>query len=235
MRLMTWETVVERAATTAEPKEDPFSVLAWRLFGKMHTRVVASFRQPGVLLCNCFAGWTFGQRQIDRLATNGPRAVSAFQSVAWFPAAAQGQVTIRHELSCPALTFSSEYVAFHDALRMARFWLYSRQCDVVFVGSAESGGSSFLSRHLQLQEAVDCCVWCILTEHIGVPILLEKPVDCPEVIRVQSCQFQGTATAGACALPMAMCEIARRGWGGYELCERAGVACDSSAVSLWRM
>ena len=41
-------------------------------------------------------GNEFGQREIQSLWSSGPRAVSVYQSIAWFYAATTGQISIRH-------------------------------------------------------------------------------------------------------------------------------------------
>jgi len=43
-------------------------------------------------------GNEFGQREIQALWQHGPRAVTAYQSIAWFYAATSGQVSILHKL-----------------------------------------------------------------------------------------------------------------------------------------
>jgi hypothetical protein len=58
-----------------------------------------------IALANCYGGWTFCDPQIKKLIADGPGRVSAYLSVAWFPAAAQGQITIKNQLKIPALTF----------------------------------------------------------------------------------------------------------------------------------
>ena len=41
-------------------------------------------------------GNEFGQREIQSLWSSGPRAVTVYQSIAWFYAATTGQISIRH-------------------------------------------------------------------------------------------------------------------------------------------
>ena len=73
----------------------------------------------GVMLANTFGGMTFGQRELSNLYRKGPRAVSPYQSFAWFFAANTGQVSIRHGLKGPSGTVSSEACGGLDAIGQA--------------------------------------------------------------------------------------------------------------------
>lgn len=64
-------------------------------------------------------GNAFGQREIQELWSQGPRAVSAYQSIAWFYAATAGQVSIRHGLKGPCGVVSSEAAGGLDAIGQA--------------------------------------------------------------------------------------------------------------------
>jgi 3-oxoacyl-(acyl-carrier-protein) synthase len=55
-----------------------------------------------VVTASSSGGNAFGQRELSALGTKGPRAVSAYQSIAWFYAAAAGQLSIRHGLRGPS-------------------------------------------------------------------------------------------------------------------------------------
>jgi minimal PKS chain-length factor (CLF/KS beta) len=55
-----------------------------------------------VILGSGSGGNEFGQREIERLWSQGRRAVSAYQSIAWFYAASTGQISILHGLKGPS-------------------------------------------------------------------------------------------------------------------------------------
>ncbi len=65
-------------------------------------------------------GAEFGQREIERLWSRGPRAVSAYQSIAWFYAATTGQISIRHGMRGPCGVLASEQAGGLDAVAQAR-------------------------------------------------------------------------------------------------------------------
>ncbi|WKK71311.1 hypothetical protein Q0F99_17955 [Rathayibacter oskolensis] len=54
-----------------------------------------------VVLAAGSGGNEFGQRELTGLYTRGPRAVGAYQSIAWFYAASTGQSSIRHATEGP--------------------------------------------------------------------------------------------------------------------------------------
>jgi minimal PKS chain-length factor (CLF/KS beta) len=74
----------------------------------------------GVVTASGSGGNEFGQREIQRLQSQGPQHVSAYQSIAWFYAATTGQVSIRHGARGPCGVLVSEQAAGLDALGQAR-------------------------------------------------------------------------------------------------------------------
>ncbi|MFE0155615.1 ketosynthase chain-length factor [Nonomuraea sp. NPDC059007] len=65
-------------------------------------------------------GTEFGQREIERLWSKGPRHVGAYQSIAWFYAATTGQISIRHKMRGPCGVISAEQAGGIDAIAQAR-------------------------------------------------------------------------------------------------------------------
>ena len=74
----------------------------------------------GITVANSSGGIMFGQRELQRLWSQGPTHVSAYMSVAWFYAATAGQLSIRHGMKGPALVLASEQAGGIDALGHAR-------------------------------------------------------------------------------------------------------------------
>jgi minimal PKS chain-length factor (CLF/KS beta) len=74
----------------------------------------------GVVTASSSGGNEFGQREIERLWSQGPEFVGAYQSIAWFYAATTGQLSIRHRARGPCGVFVSEQAAGLDALADAR-------------------------------------------------------------------------------------------------------------------
>ncbi|SNT40065.1 ketosynthase chain-length factor [Rhodococcoides kyotonense] len=74
----------------------------------------------GVVSASSMGGFTFGQRELQKLWSQGPQYVSAYQSFAWFYAVNTGQVSIRHGLKGPANAVVSDQSGGLDALGQAR-------------------------------------------------------------------------------------------------------------------
>jgi len=74
----------------------------------------------GVVTGSSSGGNEFGQREIERLWSQGPAFVGAYQSIAWFYAATTGQLSIRHGARGPCGVLVSEQAAGLDALAEAR-------------------------------------------------------------------------------------------------------------------
>lgn len=74
----------------------------------------------GITVANSSGGIMFGQRELQRLWSQGPTHVSAYMSVAWFYAAAAGQLSIRHGMKGPSLVLASEQAGGLDAVGHAR-------------------------------------------------------------------------------------------------------------------
>jgi act minimal PKS chain-length factor (CLF/KS beta) len=76
--------------------------------------------EMGVTVANSSGGIMFGQRELQQLWSQGPNYVSAYMSVAWFYAAAAGQLSIRNGFKGPALVLASEQAGGLDAVGHAR-------------------------------------------------------------------------------------------------------------------
>jgi minimal PKS chain-length factor (CLF/KS beta) len=74
----------------------------------------------GITVANSSGGIMFGQRELQRLWSQGPTYVSAYMSVAWFYAATAGQLSIRHGMKGPALVLAAEQAGGLDAVGHAR-------------------------------------------------------------------------------------------------------------------
>ena len=68
---------------------------------------------------NSSGGFEFGQREMENLWSKGPRAVGAYQSIAWFYAATTGQISIRHKLRGPCGVVATEQAGGIDAAAQA--------------------------------------------------------------------------------------------------------------------
>lgn len=229
---------------TPRRQEDPFSVLAHQQLANLLPVVWGRFGEDvrlAITFANCFGGWTFCDPQAKALSDLGPKAVSAYLSVAWFPAAAQGQVTIRHHLRVPALTFSTKFFAFQDALTTGLHWLRAGSCDVLLAGAAETVGSAFLSQALGPGAANDAITWMALIDH-GEPgdTRLRMPDTPPPTycdVELTEQSFRGSPMDGACALPLLLLSALRsdvKPW-VLRVPDRAVIRANQDSVELWRL
>jgi 3-oxoacyl-(acyl-carrier-protein) synthase len=100
----------------------------------------------GVFLANTRAGWAYGEPELALLVDDGPAAMHAYQATAWFPAAAQGEVTIALDLRGCAKTTAGRAGGFGEALWLARDALERDAVDLAVVGAAESLVNGFVLR-----------------------------------------------------------------------------------------
>ena len=96
----------------------------------------------GVVLASGSGGNEFGQREIQRLWSRGRKAVSVYQSIAWFYAASTGQTSIRHQAKGPSGVLVSEGAGGIDSLAQARR-VIRRGTGAVLAGGTEAGISPY--------------------------------------------------------------------------------------------
>nr|QOP59271.1 ketosynthase chain-length factor [Nocardiopsis sp.] len=74
----------------------------------------------GVVTAASAGGYEFGQTELEKLWSRGPRHVSAYQSFAWFYAVNTGQISIRNKMRGPCQTLVSDQAGGLDAIGQAR-------------------------------------------------------------------------------------------------------------------
>lgn len=90
-----------------------------------------------VVTASSSGGNAFGQREIQALWRDGPRAVSAYQSIGWFYAASSGQISIRHQFKGACGVLVADGVGGIEALASARR-LLGRGSSTVLTGGTEA-------------------------------------------------------------------------------------------------
>ena len=100
----------------------------------------------GVLFSNLFGGMEFAEPELYVSTFEGPSRVSAYQAIAWFFAAAQGQWTITNELQGYAKTVAGDRAGGLQALGLAAAAVESEECRVVFAGGFEAPLAPFAYR-----------------------------------------------------------------------------------------
>ncbi|MGW4114680.1 beta-ketoacyl synthase N-terminal-like domain-containing protein [Actinosynnema sp. NPDC004786] len=91
----------------------------------------------GVVTAGYAGGVEFGQREIERLWRGGPDHVGPYQSIAWFYAAAAGQVSIGNGLRGPSSVVVADESGGLDAFAVAAGEL-RRGAAAMLVGGAEA-------------------------------------------------------------------------------------------------
>ncbi|MFC8428922.1 beta-ketoacyl-[acyl-carrier-protein] synthase family protein [Streptomyces sp. NPDC057253] len=94
--------------------------------------------RTGVMVGNVLGGWEFAERELRKLWTEGPRAVSPYQATAWFPAAPQGNICIDQGIRGPARTFVADRASGAYALIGGAEALLRDRADVVLAGGVEA-------------------------------------------------------------------------------------------------
>ncbi|MER7770503.1 ketosynthase chain-length factor [Kitasatospora sp. NPDC096140] len=92
----------------------------------------------GVITASGCGGFEFGQRELQKLWSQGPQRVSAYQSFAWFYAVNTGQLSIRHGARGAGSVVVTEQAGGLDALASARRRLRSGDLSVVLSGGVDA-------------------------------------------------------------------------------------------------
>ncbi|MGW2649799.1 ketosynthase chain-length factor [Streptomyces sp. NPDC001393] len=92
----------------------------------------------GVITAAGCGGFEFGQRELQKLWSEGPGRVSAYQSFAWFYAVNTGQLSIRHGARGAGSVVVSEQAGGLDALASARRRLRRGDLTVVLGGGMDA-------------------------------------------------------------------------------------------------
>lgn len=74
----------------------------------------------GVVTSSASGGFDFTHREFNKLWSQGPAAVSVYESFAWFYAANTGQISIRHGMRGPSSALVAEQAGGLDAVGHAR-------------------------------------------------------------------------------------------------------------------
>lgn len=91
----------------------------------------------GVMVGNVLGGWEFAERELRELWAHGIREVSPYQATAWFPAAPQGNISIRLGIKGRARTFVCDRASGAYALIHAAETIVRDQADAVLAGGTE--------------------------------------------------------------------------------------------------
>ncbi|MFE3607466.1 beta-ketoacyl synthase N-terminal-like domain-containing protein [Streptomyces goshikiensis] len=122
---------------------DPFAALALRVVTRLLSGITTFDPDlTGVFFANTMGGWSYAEKEVALLTEKGPHWVHPYFVTAWFPPAAQGEVTILHGLRGRSKTTTGGTSALGEAFWLARDALEHGAVDTVIVGAVESLAAS---------------------------------------------------------------------------------------------
>jgi 3-oxoacyl-[acyl-carrier-protein] synthase II len=92
----------------------------------------------GTYIGNCFGGWTFNDPELRGLVTKGIDEFSPFVGTAWFPAAPQGEITIKNRLKGHSKTFDSGRASGLTAIGYGARAIAEGKVDIILAGATEA-------------------------------------------------------------------------------------------------
>lgn len=98
----------------------------------------------GIMSGNAVAGWTFTEPQLRKLYSSGVDEVSPYLASAWFPAAAQGQISIHMKLRGYAKTIATDRCAGTQAVGLAAEAISAGRGQHFLAGAAEAPLTPFI-------------------------------------------------------------------------------------------
>jgi len=98
----------------------------------------------GCFVGNTFGGWKFTERELQKLYTDGARAVSPYQATSWFPAAVQGQLSLAFGIKGFSKTYMLDRASALLSIICAAEKIADGTLDMALAGGAESTNTLFL-------------------------------------------------------------------------------------------
>lgn len=92
----------------------------------------------GILLGNSAGGWSYVEPQLDDIYVGNHENLSPYVATAWFPTAAQGEISIQYKISGYSKTFSADSLSAGYALDHAIYLMNNDYLPGAFVGAMES-------------------------------------------------------------------------------------------------
>lgn len=106
----------------------------------------------GIMFGNNYAGWSYVEEQMYGLYAGDHQAINPYVATAWFPAAAQGELSIRNQIFGVSKTFSQDQLSSAVAIQYAMDMLALSKVDYTIVGGHESLISPLIQSALYHEE-----------------------------------------------------------------------------------
>lgn len=97
-----------------------------------------NLQRVGAVIANTIGGATFAMKEVEKLHLYGPRAMSAFTSVAWIQVANVGQTALRYGLRGYCATPVNDLAGGLDAFGIAYHAIRHNVADVLITGGCEA-------------------------------------------------------------------------------------------------
>ena len=128
-----------------------------------------NLERAGIFMGNAIGGWLYGETELRDLYIEGREGVSPFMASAWFPAAPQGQVSIRYGMKGYSKTVVADRASSLMAIAYATRTLNRGKNDFILAGGMEAPVTPY---------ALLCCQTSgVLTQQNDTPLTAYKPYD----------------------------------------------------------
>ncbi|WP_167434547.1 beta-ketoacyl synthase N-terminal-like domain-containing protein [Mesorhizobium helmanticense] len=109
----------------------------------------------GVFIGNDLAGWNYAHQQLERMIkTRDPGQIDPYVATAWFPAAAQGEITIANGILGQSKTFSAGCLSGGLALEYAAHMVAGGTLDFALAGGVEAPNAPPVLEALAVQNRI---------------------------------------------------------------------------------
>ncbi len=97
-----------------------------------------NLKRAGIFMGNAIGGWLYGETELRDLYIEGREGVSPFMASAWFPAAPQGQISIKYGMKGYSKTIVSDRASSLMAIAYAAKNLNHGKNDFILAGGMEA-------------------------------------------------------------------------------------------------
>jgi len=128
-----------------------------------------NLKRAGIFMGNAIGGWLYGETELRDLYIEGREGVSPFMASAWFPAAPQGQISIKYGMKGYSKTIVSDRASSLMAIAYAAKNLNHGKNDFILAGGMEAPVTPY---------ALLCCNTSgVLSKNNSTPETAYKPFD----------------------------------------------------------
>jgi 3-oxoacyl-[acyl-carrier-protein] synthase II len=128
-----------------------------------------NLNRAGIFMGNAIGGWLFAETELRDLYIEGREGVSPFAASAWFPAAPQGQISIKYKMKGYSKTVVADRASSLQAIAYGARTLNRGKNDFIVAGGMEAPVTPY---------ALLCCQTSgMLTQNNAEPKTAYKPFD----------------------------------------------------------